>query len=134
MSKFRYAVLEKDKAKGTTVTSGTETIDLPEKDILSEVTLQARSLGAYSNDLITPMNVIIKKVELLVDGSTVVKSLTGTQIRALMWYNKGPFSITNDYWGEDNNNVRYQTFPLYLGRFAGDTKCGWIWDSTATLN
>lgn len=124
MAKIRYVVLEKDKAKGSTVTSGTETIDLPETDILAEVTIQARSLGDISDNTITPMDVIIKKIELLVDGSTVVKSLTGEQIKALEWYNNGPFGVSDDYWGEDNNNVRYHNFVLYLGRFAGDTKCG----------
>lgn len=124
MAKIRYAILEQDKAKGTTVTSGTETIDLPEEGILSELTVQARALGAYSNDFCTPMHVILQKIEVLVDGSSVVKSLTGTQARALCYYNNGPFSLTNDYWGEDNNNVRYRSFPLYFGKHAGDTTAG----------
>lgn len=124
MAKFRYAILEKDHAEATASDEGTITVDLPERDILSELTIQARAEGAYTDDFCTPMHVILKKLEVLVDGSTVVKSLTGTQARALCYYNKGPFSLTNDYWGEDNNNVRYRSFPLYFGRHAGDTTSG----------
>ena len=124
MARFRYAVLEKDKAKGTTVTSGTETIDLPERDILSELMVQCRSLGAYSDDMVVPMHVQVSKLELLVDGSTVVKSLTGTQVRALQWYNGGAFGLDDPNQSAHNENFRYTNFPLYLGRFAGDTKYG----------
>jgi len=124
MGRFRYAVLERDHAEATATDEGTITIDLPEEDILSELTIQARALGAYSDDFCLPMYALIKKFEVLVDGSTVVKSLSGQEARALVYYNKGPFSMTNDYWGEDNNNVRYRSFPLYFGKFAGDTRSG----------
>jgi len=124
MARFRYAVLEKDKAKGSTVLKGTETIDLPEGDILSEVMVQARSLGAYSDDMVVPMHVQVEKVELLVNGSQVVKSLTGTQVRALQWYNGGAFGLDDPNQSAQNENFRYINFPLYLGRFAGDTKYG----------
>lgn len=124
MARFRYAVLEKDKAKGSTVLKGTETIDLPEGDILSEVMIQARSLGDYSDDMVVPMHVQLTKIELLVNGSQVVKSLTGTQVRALQWYNGGAFGLDDPNQSAHNENFRYTNFPLYLGRFAGDTKYG----------
>ncbi|KKL89156.1 hypothetical protein LCGC14_1917560, partial [marine sediment metagenome] len=92
MGRFRYAILEQDKAETSSADGGTITIDLPETGILSELTFQARALGAYSNDCVTPMHAILEKIELLVDGSSVVKSLTGTQVKALDWYNGGPFS------------------------------------------
>jgi hypothetical protein len=124
MARIRYHVLEKDHALAAGVTAGTETIELPETDILGQVDIQCRSLGAYTNDMVTPMHVIIKKIELLVNGSQVVKSLTGTQIRALDWYNNGPFAMNDDIQHAGNDNTVYRTFPLYLGRFAGDLKCG----------
>ncbi|KKN06241.1 hypothetical protein LCGC14_1079240 [marine sediment metagenome] len=124
MGRFRYAILEQDKAETSSADGGTITIDLPEKGILSELTFQARALGAYSNDCVTPMHAILEKIELLVDGSSVVKSLTGTQVKALDWYNGGPFSLSDDSQFAQNDNVYYHDFPLYLGRFAGDTKYG----------
>jgi len=144
MARYRYAVIAKDTAKTSTLDGGTETIDLPERDILNQVDIQCRSLGAYSYDMVVPMHVIINKIELLVNGSTVVKSLTGTQIRALDWYNGGPFAMNDDIQHAGNDNTVYRTFPLYMGRFAGDNKCGLdmsqysnpqlkiTWDTTTT--
>lgn len=124
MAKFRYAVLANDVAKSSATTSGTETIDLPETGILSQVDCQVRHKSAYSDNTMLPNYLAIKKIELLVDGSTVVKSLTARQAMALMWYNGGPFSTNNNYMSVGNVNVAYDNFPLYLGRFAGDTKAG----------
>lgn len=125
MGKFRYSVLENDKAIATATTSGTETIDLPETGILAEVDFQYRfSPGGTQTTIQTPKQLCITKMELLVDGSTVVKSLSGRQAMALMWYNKGPYTINNNYRGGNNTNKAYQMLPLYLGTFAGDTKNG----------
>lgn len=124
MPKFRYSVLKNDVAKGSDVSSGTETIDLPEKGILSEVIVQIRSKKAYSDNVMKPDYHILRKVELLVNGSTVVKSLSGRQILALTSYNGGPFSTINTYQAQANHNIVYSEFPLYLGNFAGDTKAG----------
>lgn len=124
MAKFRYAVLENDVAKTATLDSGTETIDLPEKGILSEVDFMARVTPSYTDDTPIPPWVVIKKLELLVDGSTVVKSLDGRQCKALIWYNQGPFDKAGWYHTAHSHNVYYHHFPLYLGRFCGDTKYG----------
>ena len=124
MTRFRYSVLANDVAKGSSVASGTELIDLPEAGILSEVITQIRSKKAYSDNTMRPDYHILTKIELLVNGSQVVKSLTGRQAMALMWYNGGPFETTNTYQAQANHNIVYSEFPLYLGRFAGDTKAG----------
>jgi len=124
MAKFRYAVLVNDKALTTTVTSGTETIDLPERGILQQLQILYRHTGAYVDNTILPPVYAIKKVEVLVDGSTVVKSLTGAQIRALMWYNGGPYTQTNDYTQSQIAKYLYHDFHLYFGRSVDDTKMG----------
>lgn len=120
MTKYRYSVLVKDEAKTSDLTSGTETKNLSKTGILTELTLQARYKGSYVDNQNVPMYLALKKVEVLVNGSTVIKSLSGTQIRALMWYNKGPFSTTNNYLSQFNHEVYYQMFTLYFGAFAGD--------------
>lgn len=124
MAKFRYAVLENDKAITSTTTSGTETIDLPETGILSEVEIQIRCARSDDTSPVLPFFHILTKVELLVDGSTVVKSLSGRQIRALMYYGDGPFGIQTGYMYTSSSNKAYGQFILYLGRFQGDTKYG----------
>ena len=124
MAKFRYAVLENDKALGSSVTTGTETIDLPENGILTELTLQARCTDAYSDNTIVPMFHKLTKLEVLVDGSTVVKSLNGRQVRALMWYNDGPFGTAETYEANGSSNKGYGIYTMYFGKGANDTTCG----------
>ena len=122
MPKFRYAVLENDKALGPTVTSGTETIDLPEAGLLSELTLLWRNARTYTDQPVLPFYLQLKKLEVLVDGSTVVKSLDGRQAKAIEWYNKGPFGQGDGYGGGGNSNKAYYPTTLYFGYEANDTK------------
>lgn len=124
MAKFRYAILQNDLAETTTKTSGTHTEDLPESGILSELDVMMHMTPAYVNDTPLPPFIAIKKIEVLVNGSTVAKSLSGRQIKALMSYNKGPFSTAGWYHTSHAHNVYYHHFILYFGRFAGDTKYG----------
>ena len=124
MPKFRYAVLENDKALTSTTTSGTETIDLPERGILQTLNLCWRHQHTYTDNSMLPNVYAISKVEVLVNGSTVVKSLSGTQIRALQWYNGGPYGQLNDYDQAQSHNRYYHRFSLYFGRNMNDTKYG----------
>lgn len=124
MAKIRYAVLENDVAKASATTSGTETIDLPETGILMQVDSLIRFSAPTVDNFPIPRYHAIKKMELLVDGSTVVKSLDGRQVLALNWFSNGPTEVINNYRGGSNSNKTYHNFPLYLGRFMGDMKYG----------
>ena len=124
MAKIRYAVLENDKTLTATSTTGTETIDLPETGILSMIDIQLASTKAYSNDRCLPEWEILTKAEVLVDGSTVVKSLSGKQIRELLFYNGGPWTGTAWFLGGTSSTDSYMDFPLYFGKDATDTTCG----------
>lgn len=124
MGKVRYSVLENDKAIAAATDSGTETIDLPETGILSELDVMARTTISYTNDVPTPIFVTINKLEVLVDGSTVVKSLDGRETKALIYYNKGPFATAGWYHSSESHNVYYHHFPLYFGRHANDPLYG----------
>lgn len=124
MPKFRYAVLKNDEALVTTNTSGEETVDLPQRGILQHLTILWRHAHTYADNVMLPNMYALKKVEVLVNGSTVVKSISGTQIRALMWYNGGPYGQINDYDQPQTHNRHYHMFTLYFGRFANDTLYG----------
>lgn len=120
MSKIRYAVLKNDEAKGSDVSSGSETIDLPERGILSELIIQCAYKKAIVDDRALPDYLAVQKLEVLVNGSTVVKSITGRQARALMFHNGGPFASTGWFWSTGGSQDSYTTFVLYFGRAAGD--------------
>lgn len=120
MSRIRLAVLKNDEAKGSDVTSGTETIDLPERGILSELIIQCAYKKAIVDDRALPDYLAVQKLEVLVNGSTVVKSITGRQARALMFHNGGPFASTGWFWSTGGGTDSYTSFILYFGRGAGD--------------
>lgn len=101
--------------KTTTVTSGTETIQLPEQGFLSQVNLRAAALSVWADEAALPVYHIIKKVELLVNGSQVVKSLSGRQIRALAWYHGMDLTTLGDYARGSTGEKSFWTFPLLLG-------------------
>jgi len=124
MSIIRYASLANDKTETSTSTTGTVTIDLPEKGILTELYPQCLHTKVYSNDRNLPDYQLVTKLEVLVDGSTVVKSVTGQEARALCWLNGGPFTTTALFNGNGGDTDSYTGLPLYFNRFAGDMKAG----------
>lgn len=84
---WQQRYLEQDKA--FIGTSGLDTVDLPNKGLLGCVQLQVyATAGSTGGDRdVGPLDAL-KKIELIVNGSQVVKSLTGREIKALMMYQK----------------------------------------------
>jgi hypothetical protein len=124
MAKVRYAIIANDTTETSTSTANTITKDLPETGILNMLDLQVTYTKEYSNDRSLPDWEAVTKVEVLVDGSTVVKSLTGKQIRALTFFNGGPFTGAAWYWATGGSTDSYCMLPLYFGKDANDTTCG----------
>jgi hypothetical protein len=124
MAVVRYAVIANDKTETSTSTTGTITIDLPEKGILAELYPQITYTKAYTANRPLPDFDAFTKFEVLGDGSTVIKSLSGQEVRALIYYNQGPFATSGLFWGTGGDTDSYSAFPLYFNRFAGDTKAG----------
>lgn len=98
MDYFQQRYLEQDRA--FTGTSGVDTIDLPNKGLLSCIQLNVRATHgatAARRDL-KPIDAL-EKLELIVNGSQVVKSLSGRQVRAMMFYQKmkQPEAFTSNY-------------------------------------
>ncbi|MBA7567054.1 hypothetical protein ES708_08754 [subsurface metagenome] len=99
--------------------TGLETIDLPNKGLLSGVEL--RVWGACGDDATKPdvwLHDRLKKIELIVNGSKVVKSLTGEQLLADMLYKKTP------HYSHDMKNMNAASceefFYINLGRHYHD--------------
>ncbi len=84
---WQQRYLEQDKA--FVGTSGLATIDLPNKGLLGCVQLQVFATGGSTAGMrdVGPLDAL-EKVELIVNGSQVVKSLTGREIKAMMMYQK----------------------------------------------
>ncbi len=110
---WQQRYLEQDKA--FVGTSGLDTIDLPNKGLLGCVQLQVyATAGSTEGDRdVGPLDALTK-IELIVNGSQVVKSLTGQEIRAMMCYQKMPQSqaLMANYLSAANRVMLY----INLGR------------------
>jgi len=100
-------------------TAGLETVELPNKGLLSGIQLRTIcKTGDHGGACDMWTHDWLKKIELIVNGSQVVVSLTGDQILALMHYKHIP--KTN--WEELNLIDDYQREHFYipLGRYYHD--------------
>ena len=99
--------------------TGLETIDLPNKGLLSGIELKV--YGTCGDDPDAPdvwLHDRLRKIELIVNGSQVVKSLSGEQLLADMLYKRTPL------WSHDMKNMNNASceefFHINLGRHYHD--------------
>lgn len=105
----------------------TEVFDLPKVGVISNLMLKIEAApGSANNDIY--LADILSKVEVVGDGSTVIKSYDGRQIQAIMAYDDGVFPPDTEVppgWAQGHFDVRF-------GRYPGDEKyaldCG-AWKS-----
>jgi len=111
----RYLVETKDFVDLT----GQLTIDMPNKGLLSGI--EIRTWGTCGNSAADPdvwLHDRLTKIELVVNGSKVVKSLTGEQLLADMLYKRTP--ICSHDLKNMNNASCEEFFYINLGRFYHD--------------
>ena len=109
--------LEESKAFGGT--SGLDTIDLPNKGLLSGIEMRVYgTCGAGGDKPDVWLRDRLTKIELIVNGSKVVKSLEGNQLMADMLYKRTPID------GHDSKNLTSgqceEKFYINLGRHYHD--------------
>lgn len=93
--------------------AGTATYDLPERGFIPEIVVRAYSTPTAAAAAALPLNVAITKIE-VVDGSKIIKSLNGNQVRALqMIHDRKELVLT-----ERNANAvqTYGDFKLILAK------------------
>ena len=99
--------------------SGTVTFDLPEKGFIPEIIVRAFSTPTASTNPALPLNDAITKIE-IVDGSKVIKSLSGNQIRALqMIWDRKELTLTDT---DANGTEGYGDFKIILGAMINGKK------------
>jgi len=106
----------------------TEVFDLPSKGIISDLMLEIVALSGSTNQDIF-MADILTKIEVIGNGSTVIKSYDGHQCQAIACYDDGRFPPDKEY---SPSGTCWGYFDIRFGRYPGDEKyaldCG-KWDS-----
>jgi len=111
MAKVQYVYIKRKQSE--TGQTGTVTYDLPERGVISEVVVRAYSTPTASTDPALPLNDAITKIE-IVDGATVIKSLTGNQAHALEMIHGNHARVSTEL--NKNSAEGYDDFVLILGK------------------
>jgi len=99
--------------------AGMETIDLPNKGLLSGIEIRVWGIpGVTVNKPDVWLHDRLKKIEIIVNGSQVVKSLTGEQLLAMMLYKKTPH-YSHDMKNDQGTSCE-EFFYINLGRHYHD--------------
>lgn len=104
---------------------GTYRLDLPEHGLLSSLFLkiEGTDVGAYGQGE-ADWRVIdeISKIEILLDGATICKSLTGYQAQALAFFDQGVMPPST--WRNYATNTQVCYMLINFGRFLHDLEYG----------
>lgn len=117
---WQRSYVENNRSLGAT--SGTLTVDLPKSALLSDLMIRFLATNGANPNKDNPIHDAVTKIELMIDGSTVIKSLTGKEARMLAFFNAK--KMPQDYDNELATDTQWMNFPIYLGRFPGDLKYG----------
>jgi len=99
--------------------AGLITVDLPNKGLLSGIEMRIWGTAGVDVDKSdTWLHDMVTKIELIVNGSQVVKSLDGRQLQALMHYQKTPL-FSHDFKNVTGAAVE-EYWYINLGRFYHD--------------
>lgn len=120
MGRFEDVSLYPETPKTTTQTTGTETIDLPTGDFLSQVMLGWSSQCAYSTYPGLDYYNEITRIEVVVDGSTIIKSMDGKQCRMLAAYHGLDLINLGWYSRSPGTDKHWWSFPILFGRYPYD--------------
>ena len=116
---FQQRMLEENRAFAGL--SGIDTVDLPNEGILSGIAI--RVWGTCGNSAADPdvwLHDRLTRVEVVVNGSQVVKSYSGEQLQAMMLYKKTPL-LGHDLKNMNNASC-WETFYINFGRHYHDTE------------
>jgi len=104
---------------------GTYRLDLPEHGLLSSlfIKIEGTDVGAYGQGE-ADWRVVdeISKIEVILDGATVCKSLTGYQAQALAFFDQGVMPPST--WRNYATNTQVEYFLLNFGRKLHDLDYG----------
>jgi hypothetical protein len=121
MGHFQNIIIRPQTGEVTTSAVGTVYQDLPEKGMLSALMVDYAAHCLYSTHPGLPVHKIFTKIEVLVNGSKVIKSFDAQQGRALAHTWGFDLSALGNYnRGRTSGDVCFHTLPILFGRYPGD--------------
>ena len=110
--------------KSTTLTSDSQTVvvDLGKNGVISQTDLIFRATNGATSNKASPIQEVVSKVEVVADGSFIIKSFSPKEIQALVHFDSGNRPAEN--MDEQASAVQFAHLPIQFGRFKGDNQLG----------
>ena len=122
MGRFSYRDIEPKVTKTAALDDGVETIDLEGLGYLSQLDLQFACAATDSTDIGTLPWKVVTKIEILGNGSSVIKSYNPNHLKAIAAYS-GIDLCTHGYYGRHGTDDKcFWRFPVLFGRYPRDPK------------
>jgi len=122
MGRFSYREIEPEVVKTTALDEGIETIDLEGCENISQLNINAQVIQTDDGEQGVPIWEVIHKLEVLGNGSSVLKSYSGSECRAIAAYSGINLSTLGNYGRHGTDDKNYWSFPILFGRYPGDPK------------
>jgi hypothetical protein len=121
MGHFNNIIIRPQTGEVATSQVGTIYQDLPEMGMLSQLMVDVAAASNYSTHPGLDIWNAITRIEVLVNGSKVIKSFDMKQARALAHFHGYDLSTLGCYGrGRTTGDFTYWNIPIMFGRYAGD--------------
>lgn len=122
MGRFAYRDFQPKVTKDTALDDGIEVIDLEGLDYITQLNINCKAMATDGTYMGTPIHKIITKIEILGNGSSVLKSYNSQHLRGIAAYSGIDLSVLGDYSRHGTDDKCFWSFPVLFGRYPGDPK------------
>lgn len=116
MGKFNKEYLLREQTESSD--SQTFVKELPRGGNLSDIDVRFAATNGSTSNKDNFLNLIVKKVEIITDGSDIIVSLDAESLMRMNWLESGQFPQSDN--NEENDAVQFLWMHLPFGRFRGD--------------
>lgn len=122
MGRFAYREIEPITDKDVALDDGIEVIDLEGLGYLSQLNLNFRAIAVDNDDIGVPVPKIVTKLEVLANGSSIIKSYSSDHCKAIAAYSGIDLATQGYYCRHGTEEKTFWRFPLLFGRYPGDPR------------
>jgi len=122
MGRFSYREIESIVDKTASDDDGVETIDLEGCGYISQLNLNFRAIAVDSDDVGLPVPKMVTKLEVLANGSSIIKSYNADHCKAIAAYSGVDLATQGYYVRHGTEEKTMWRFPILFGRYPGDPK------------
>lgn len=133
MGRFAYRDIKPKVTKTAALDDGIETINLEGLGYITQLDLQFACAATDGTDIGTLPWKVVTKIEVLGNGSSVLKSYNPNHLKAIAAYSGIDLCAHGQYGRHGTEDQYFWRFPVLFGRYPGDPKYMLDTDAWETL-